>query len=59
MGGTCSLFAATCGSNVATAARIDTVAVKLTESHRYNHRIYLGSLAARGTLRILIRDPST
>jgi C4-dicarboxylate transporter, DctM subunit len=52
--GACSLFAATCGSSVATAATIGTVAVNLIERNRYNQRIFLGSLAAGGTLGILI-----
>jgi C4-dicarboxylate transporter, DctM subunit len=52
--GACSLFAATCGSSVATAATIGTVAVDLIEKNRYNERIFLGSLAAGGTLGILI-----
>jgi C4-dicarboxylate transporter DctM subunit len=52
--GACSLFAATCGSSVATAATIGTVAVNLIERNRYNERIFLGSLAAGGTLGILI-----
>ncbi|HEX5079082.1 MAG TPA: TRAP transporter large permease [Geminicoccaceae bacterium] len=52
--GACSLFAATCGSSVATAATIGTVAVNLIERNRYNERLFLGSLAAGGTLGILI-----
>ena len=52
--GACSLFAATCGSSVATAATIGTVAIGQIEEGRYNERIFLGSLAAGGTLGILI-----
>ena len=52
--GACSLFAATCGSSVATAATIGTVAIGQIEKGGYNERIFLGSLAAGGTLGILI-----
>jgi tripartite ATP-independent transporter DctM subunit len=52
--GACSLFAATCGSSVATAATIGTVAIGQIKRNRYNERIFLGSLAAGGTLGILI-----
>lgn len=52
--GTCTAFAATSGSSVATAATIGTVALPLIERHRYNERLFLGSLAAGGTLGILI-----
>lgn len=52
--GACTLFAATSGSSVATAATIGTVAVKEIPKHGYNERLFLGSLAAGGTLGILI-----
>ena len=52
--GSCMAFAATAGSSVATAATIGTVAMPLVERHRYNQRLFLGSLAAGGTLGILI-----
>ncbi len=47
-------FAATAGSSVATAATVSTVAVPLVERYRYNEPLFLGSLAAGGTLGILI-----
>jgi tripartite ATP-independent transporter DctM subunit len=49
-----ALFAATSGSSVATAATIGTVAIPALKSRRYDDRICLGSLAAGGTLGILI-----
>jgi C4-dicarboxylate transporter, DctM subunit len=50
----CALFAATCGSSVATAATIGTVAVPALKERGYDMRQSLGSLAAGGTLGILI-----
>ncbi len=50
----CALFAAISGSSVATAASIGTVAIPELEKRRYNRRLTLGSLAAGGTLGILI-----
>lgn len=52
--GSCALFAATCGSSVATAATIGTVALPALKEHGYDMRQSLGSLAAGGTLGILI-----
>ena len=52
--GTCTLFAAVSGSSVATAATIGTVAVGEIQRHRYNERLFLGTIAAGGTLGILI-----
>jgi C4-dicarboxylate transporter DctM subunit len=52
--GTCTLFAAVSGSSVATAATIGTVAIDQIEKHGYNERLYLGTIAAGGTLGILI-----
>mgnify|MGYP001409117390 CR=1 FL=1 len=52
--GASAIFAATSGSSVATAATIGTVAVPQIERHNYNARIFLGSIAASGTLGILI-----
>ncbi|PPR77821.1 MAG: C4-dicarboxylate TRAP transporter large permease protein DctM [Alphaproteobacteria bacterium MarineAlpha2_Bin1] len=49
-----ALFAATTGSSVATAATIGTVAVPNIEKHGYGPSLFLGSLAAGGTLGILI-----
>lgn len=51
---TCTLFAATSGSSVATAATVGTVAIPQIEALGYNERLFLGSLAAGGTLGILI-----
>ncbi len=52
--GTCTLFAAVSGSSVATAATIGTVAVGEIDRHGYNERLFLGTIAAGGTLGILI-----
>ncbi len=52
--GSCALFAATSGSSVATAATIGTVALPEVEKHNYNERLFLGTIAAGGTLGILI-----
>ena len=49
-----ALFAATSGSSVATAATIGTVAIPALKSRGYSDRLSLGSLAAGGTLGILI-----
>lgn len=52
--GCCALFAATSGSSVATAATIGTVALPSLHQRGYSMRNALGSLAAGGTLGILI-----
>ena len=52
--GTCTLFAAVSGSSVATAATIGTVAIGEIDRHQYNERFFLGTIAAGGTLGILI-----
>lgn len=52
--GACAIFAATSGSSVATAATVGTVALPLVDRHGYNQRLFLGTLAAGGTLGILI-----
>jgi C4-dicarboxylate transporter, DctM subunit len=52
--GGCALFAATCGSSVATAATIGTVALPALEQRGYSRAKSLGSIAAGGTLGILI-----
>lgn len=49
-----ALFAATSGSSVATAATIGTVAQPTMLRLKYNERTMLGSIAAGGTLGILI-----
>ncbi|MFP8965076.1 TRAP transporter large permease [Pokkaliibacter sp. CJK22405] len=50
----CGLFSATSGSSVATSATVGTVALPQARKHRYNERLFIGSLAAGGTLGILI-----
>ncbi|WPZ32476.1 TRAP transporter large permease [Thalassobaculum sp. OXR-137] len=52
--GACAMFAATSGSSVATAATVGTVALPEVEKRGYNERLFLGTLAAGGTLGILI-----
>lgn len=52
--GASALFAATSGSSVATAATVGTVAVPQLNKFRYNKPLFLGSIAAGGTLGILI-----
>jgi C4-dicarboxylate transporter, DctM subunit len=52
--GTCALFSATSGSSVATAATVGTVALPALQSRGYPLSASLGSLAAGGTLGILI-----
>ncbi|RAI02009.1 hypothetical protein DLJ53_11535 [Acuticoccus sediminis] len=51
---TCALFAAASGSSVATAATIGTVAQPTLLRLGYDQRLVLGSIAAGGTLGILI-----
>jgi len=50
----CSLFAAISGSSVATAAAIGTVAIPQLNERKYDLSMSCGSLAAGGTLGILI-----
>lgn len=52
--GSSALFAATSGSSVATAATIGTVAIPQIEKRGYNEPLFLGTIAAGGTLGILI-----
>lgn len=52
--GASALFAATSGSSVATAATVGTVALPQIKRYGYNEPLFLGSLAAGGTLGILI-----
>ena len=52
--GASTLFAATSGSSVATAATVGTVAIPQIKRHGYNESLFLGSIAAGGTLGILI-----
>ena len=57
--GACALFAANSGSSAATAATIGTVALPNFVERGYDERMVLGSLAAGGTLGILIPPAST
>lgn len=50
----CAIFSAVSGSSVATAATVGTVAIPEMLKRGYNPRIVFGSLAAGGTLGILI-----
>lgn len=52
--GSCAIFAATSGSSVATAATVGTVAYPEIARRGYNEPLFLGTLAAGGTLGILI-----
>lgn len=52
--GASALFAATSGSSVATAATVGTVALPQIKKYGYNEPLFLGSIAAGGTLGILI-----
>ncbi len=52
--GSSALFAATSGSSVATAATIGTVAIPQIKRRKYNEPLFLGTIAAGGTLGILI-----
>jgi len=49
-----SLFAATSGSSVATAATIGTIALPAMDQRKYDTRLALGTICAGGTLGILI-----
>jgi tripartite ATP-independent transporter DctM subunit len=51
---TSTLFSATSGSSVATAATVGTIALPALRQYKYPMRAALGSLAAGGTLGILI-----
>lgn len=50
----CAAFAAVSGSSVATAVTVGSVALGEVDKHNYNERLFLGTLAAGGTLGILI-----
>jgi len=50
----CSIFAALCGSSVATAAAIGAIAIPEMRTRGYDMRVTTGTLAAGGTLGILI-----
>ncbi len=50
----CAVFAAVCGSSIATAASIGKVALPQLQARGYDVRLATGSLAAGGTLGILM-----
>lgn len=50
----CAMFSATSGSSVATAATIGTVSIPNMRTFNYSPPLFLGSIAAGGTLGILI-----
>lgn len=50
----CAIFGAVCGSSVATAATIGLIAIPEMEKRGYDRQLTYGSLAAGGTLGILI-----
>jgi C4-dicarboxylate transporter, DctM subunit len=52
--GASAMFAATSGSSVATAATIGTVAMPQMIQRQYHEPLFLGSIAAGGTLGILV-----
>lgn len=52
--GTATLFSATSGSSVATAATVATVAMPQAEALKYDPRLFSGAIAAGGTLGIMI-----
>jgi len=52
--GSSTLFAATSGSSVATAATITSIALPEARASGYSERLFTGTLAAGGTLGILI-----
>jgi len=54
----CALFAAACGSSVATAAAIGSIAIPEMDKYQYKGKYSAGVVAAGGTLGILI-PPST
>lgn len=52
--GACAAFAAVCGSSLATAATMGTVALPEMKRHKYNSALATGVVAAGGTIGILI-----
>ncbi|MEN2986891.1 TRAP transporter large permease [Tistrella sp. BH-R2-4] len=52
--GTATLFSATSGSSVATAATVGAVAMPQARALGYDNRLFAGSIAAGGTLGIMI-----
>ena len=52
--GSCGTFAAICGSSIATAATMSQVAMPEMRRYKYDDRLATGSIAAGGTIGILI-----
>jgi tripartite ATP-independent transporter DctM subunit len=52
--GACAIFAAACGSSVAAAATMCSVALPDMEKLKYDRKLVMGTIAAGGTLGILI-----
>ncbi|WP_029617744.1 TRAP transporter large permease [Pseudorhizobium marinum] len=52
--GTATMFSATSGSSVATAATVATVAMPQAERQGYDHKLFAGAIAAGGTLGIML-----
>lgn len=52
--GACAAFGAICGSSIATAATFSKVAIPEMQRHGYTDQVAAGSVAAAGTLGILI-----
>lgn len=50
----CAIWGAPSGSSVATAVTVGTVAIGEVKKHRYNEPLFLGTIAAGGTLGIFI-----
>ena len=50
----CAVWGAPSGSSVATAVTVGTVAMGEIKKHKYNEPLFLGTIAAGGTLGILI-----
>ena len=50
----CAIWGAPSGSSVATAVTVGTVAIGQMKKHHYNEPLFLGTIAAGGTLGILI-----
>ena len=52
--GSCGTFAAICGSSIATAATMSQIAMPEMRRYKYDDRLATGSIAAGGTIGILI-----
>ncbi len=56
--GACAVFAAMCGSSVATAVTIGLVAIPAMTARNYDRKLAIGTVASAGTLGILIPPSS-